>query len=122
MTVTFVFCTYFEQVRSAFAFAAASAPIIILLDDAHALGNGSSAGDGGGSGTRAVGVLCSILDELSAALSLGGSRVFVVATTTKPDYVHASLRRPGRFERGVTQYSRAPVFCPHLYNTFSLRY
>jgi SpoVK/Ycf46/Vps4 family AAA+-type ATPase len=89
-----------RQVRSAFSFAAASGPIIILLDDIHALGNGSSAGDGGGSGNRAVGVLCGILDDLSASLSSGGSRVFVVATTAKPECVHASLRRPGRLEKG----------------------
>jgi len=96
-----------KQVRSAFAFAAASAPIIILLDDAHALGNGSSGSDGGGSGTRAVGVLCAILDQLSASSSAERSKVFVVATTTKPECVHASLRRPGRFERGATQYLQA---------------
>lgn len=89
-----------RQVRSAFSFAAASGPIIILLDDIHALGNGSSAGDGGGSGNRTVGVLCGILDDLSASLSSGGSRVFVVATTAKPECVHASLRRPGRLEKG----------------------
>ena len=89
-----------RQVRSAFAFAAASGPIIFLLDDIHALGNGSSVGDGGGSGNRAVGVLCGILDDLSASLSSRASRVFMVATTAKPESVHASLRRPGRLEKG----------------------
>lgn len=69
-----------------------------MLDDVHALGNGSTGGDGCGSAHRAVGVLCGILDELSANLSSGRSGVFVVATTSKPDCVHASLRRPGRFE------------------------
>ena len=80
-----------------------------MLDDAHALGNGSSGGDGGSSGTRAVGVLCGILDNLSAALCSGRSGVFVVATTTKPESVHASLRRPGRFERGDEQFLLAPA-------------
>jgi hypothetical protein len=102
-----------RQVRSAFAFAAASGPIIILLDDIHALGNGSSVGDGGGSGNRAVGVLCGILDDLSAALSSRGSRVFVAATTSKPEYVHASLRRPGRLEKGDNFFVKFPfVFQP----------
>ena len=102
------------QVRSAFAFAAASAPIIILLDDAHALGNGSSGGDGGGSGVRAVGVLCAMLDELAVAAASGRSGVFVVATTAKPECVHTSLRRPGRFERGDARCLVHVTLCTNI--------
>jgi transitional endoplasmic reticulum ATPase len=95
------------QVRSAFAFAAASAPIIILLDDVHALGNGSSGGDGCGNGNRVIGVLCGILDGLSADLFSGRCGIFVVATTSKPECVHSSLRRPGRFETGHSVFPQA---------------
>jgi SpoVK/Ycf46/Vps4 family AAA+-type ATPase len=108
-----------RQVRSALAFAAASGPIIILLDDMHALGNGSSVGGGGGSGNRAVGVLCGILDDLSASLSSRASRVFMVATTAKPESVHASLRRPGRLEKGDLIFVKFD-FVPFFANLFSM--
>lgn len=82
-----------SRLRSFFSKATSAGPSVILLDEIDSLCSKKANASGGSEvERRVITTLCTILDSLSS----GNKRVFVIATSSRPDSVESSLRRPGR--------------------------
>lgn len=80
------------RLRSFFEKATSSGPAVIILDEIDSLCSKKAHSSGSEVERRVITSLCTLLDGLSS----GNKRVFVIAITSRPDSVEASLRRPGR--------------------------
>lgn len=81
------------RLRAFFSKATSSGPSVIVLDEIDSLCSKKANSSGGTEvERRVITTLCTLLDELSS----GNKCVFVIATTSRPDSLEPSLRRPGR--------------------------
>jgi SpoVK/Ycf46/Vps4 family AAA+-type ATPase len=89
-------------VRQVFRDARAALPAIIFFDEIDVLVakrefDGTSADSGSGSGSTAMRVLSTMLNEMDGVESADG--LLVIGATNRPDCIDAALLRPGRFDR-----------------------
>ncbi|XP_023716212.1 ATPase family protein 2 homolog isoform X3 [Cryptotermes secundus] len=95
------------RLRQLFRTAEQQAPSIILLDEVDALCPRRASDGSGGSeqDKRVVSTLLTLLDGLHLPLPASQRKetkaVLVIATTSKPDSIDPSLRRPGRLDREI---------------------
>lgn len=81
------------RLRAFFTKATSSGPSVIVLDEVDSLCSKKANSSGGTEvERRVITTLCTLLDELSS----GNKCAFVIATTSRPDSLEPSLRRPGR--------------------------
>lgn len=86
------------RLRAFFLKATSSGPSVIVLDEIDSLCSKKANSSGGTEvERRVITTLCTLLDELSS----GNKRTFVIATTSRPDSIDPSLRRPGRLDREI---------------------
>ncbi|KAK0459470.1 AAA-domain-containing protein [Desarmillaria tabescens] len=85
------------NVRRIFQRARDAKPCVIFFDELDSIApKRGNHGDSGGVMDRIVSQLLSELDGMSGS---GGSDVFVIGATNRPDLLDAALLRPGRFDR-----------------------
>jgi peroxin-6 len=86
------------NVRRVFQRARDAKPCVIFFDELDSVApKRGNAGDSGGVMDRIVSQLLAELDGMSDGK--GGSDVFVIGATNRPDLLDAALLRPGRFDR-----------------------
>lgn len=85
------------RLRSFFSNATSSGPAVIILDEIDSLCSKKNSSSGSELERRLVTTLCTLLDGLSSS----NKKVFVIATTSRPDSVESSIRRPGRLDREI---------------------
>ncbi|KAI9510375.1 AAA-domain-containing protein [Russula earlei] len=89
------------NVRRVFQRARDASPCVVFFDELDSVAPKRGAhGDSGGVMDRLVSQLLAELDGISSSSSSGGgSDVFVIGATNRPDLLDPALLRPGRFDR-----------------------
>ncbi|KAF1987239.1 AAA-domain-containing protein [Aulographum hederae CBS 113979] len=85
-----------RALRAVFSRARTVAPAVIFFDEIDALGVSRGEGGSGGSSTKGLNVLTTLLNEMDGIEALKG--VLVLAATNRPDMLDPALLRPGRFD------------------------
>jgi peroxin-6 len=86
------------NVRRVFQRARDAKPCVIFFDELDSVApKRGNQGDSGGVMDRIVSQLLAELDGMSGGKEKGGSNIFVIGATNRPDLLDPALLRPGRW-------------------------